>query len=108
MNKSENLPDYSANHPANYSPNHSETNLITKQEHLTNIINNFVIDNNNIYINRSLKFLINFLLTYCFINLVIYYNFSLNKNEVILLICTFSSILLFILDSNFPYCSLKL
>ena len=88
--------------------NKSENLLDTNQEQLENLTKNYVIDDNNYYMNRTLKFLLNFLLTYCFISFFVYNDLAIGKNEFILIICTFSSILLFILDSNFPCYSLKL
>jgi hypothetical protein len=69
--------------------------------------NNFLLDYKNYYLTRMIKFLINFILTYCFLEFILGNN-ELSKLELILIICTFSSILLYILDSNFPSCSITL
>jgi hypothetical protein len=69
--------------------------------------NNFLLDYKNYYITRMIKFLVNFILTYCFLEFILDNN-ELSKLELILIICTFSSILLYILDSNFPSCSITL
>lgn len=66
--------------------------------------NNYLLDYKNYYLTRMIKFLINFILTYCFLEFILNNN-SLSKFELILIICTFSSVLLYILDSNFPSCS---
>jgi len=69
--------------------------------------NNYLLDYKNYYLTRMIKFLINFILTYCFLEFLLNNN-ELGKLELILIICTFSSVLLYILDSNFPSCSLIL
>jgi hypothetical protein len=69
--------------------------------------NNYLLDYKNYYLTRMIKFLVNFILTYCFLDFILNNN-ELSKLELILIICTFSSILLYILDSNFPSCSITL
>lgn len=69
--------------------------------------NNYLLDYKNYYLTRMIKFLINFILTYFFLEFTLN-NWDLSKFELILLICTFSSVLLYILDSNFPSCSFTL
>ena len=69
--------------------------------------NNYLIDYKNYYLTRMIKLLINFILTYGFLEFLLNNN-DLSKIELILLICTFSSVLLYILDSNFPACSFTL
>ena len=72
------------------------------------IINNNKFDYTYFYLSRLLKFIINFILVYLFI----YYLFNnfdnLTKNKMILIICTYVSILLYLLDCNFPTCYIKL
>jgi hypothetical protein len=69
--------------------------------------NNYLLDYKNYYLGRMIKFLVNFILTYCFLEFILNNN-ELSKLELILIICTFSSVLLYILDSNFPSCSFTL
>lgn len=70
--------------------------------------NNYLLDYKNYYLSRMIKFLINFILTYCFLEFLLTNNDNLTKLQFILIICTFSSILLYILDSNFPTCYINL
>ena len=63
-------------------------------------------DETYIIINRSIKFLLNFLLTFLFIKLIIGNYPDLSINQFILVICTVSSVLLYILDLLYPSCSL--
>lgn len=79
-------------------------------ENLKKIIkeNNYLLDYKNYYLSRMIKFLINFISTYCFLEFLLINNDNLSKIEFILLICTFSSVLLYILDSNFPSCSISI
>lgn len=65
-----------------------------------------VYDGNFILLNRSIKFLLNFLLTFLFIKFIIGNWPELSINQFVLLICTISSVLLYILDSVYPSCSL--
>lgn len=77
-------------------------------ENLKKIIedNNYLLDYKNYYLSRMIKFLVNFILTYCFLEFLFMNNYDLSKIEFVLIICTFSSVLLYILDSNFPSCSI--
>jgi hypothetical protein len=86
------------------NPTNNETN-----DNLKKIIaeNNYLLDYKNYYLTRMIKFLVNFILTYGFLQFALN-NSELSKMELILLICTFSSVLLYILDYNFPSCSLTL
>jgi hypothetical protein len=70
--------------------------------------NNYLLDYKNYYLSRMIKFLINFILTFCFLEIIVIYSDNLTKIQFILSICTFTSILLYILDSNFPTCSVYL
>lgn len=65
-----------------------------------------MLDGNYIILNRSIKFLLNFLLTFLFIKFIIGNWPELSINQFILLICTVSSVLLYILDLTYPSCSL--
>jgi hypothetical protein len=64
------------------------------------------IDGNYIMLNRSIKFLLNFLLTFLFIKLIIGNWPDLSINQFVLLICTISSVLLYILDLMYPSCTI--
>jgi hypothetical protein len=63
-------------------------------------------DGNYILLNRTIKFLLNFLLAFIFLKLIIGKYPDLTLNQLILLFCTVSSVLLYILDSTYPSCSL--
>jgi hypothetical protein len=65
-----------------------------------------MLDGNYIILNRTIKFLLNFLLTFLFIKFIIGNWPELSINQFILLICTVSSVLLYILDLTYPSCSL--
>jgi hypothetical protein len=64
------------------------------------------IDGTYIILNRSIKFLLNFLLTFLFIKFIIGNWPDLSINQFVLIICTVTSVLLYILDSIYPSCSL--
>ena len=62
-----------------------------------------IIDGNYILFNRTFKFLLNFLVTY-FLIVTNWTNITIH--QLILLTCTITSILIYILDLNFPSCNL--
>jgi len=62
------------------------------------------IDINYIILNRGIKYILNFLFIYLFVTLIIYNYTEINIHIFILLICTISSIVFYILDLNFPSC----
>ena len=62
------------------------------------------IDTNFILLNRFIKYILNFLLVYLFVSLIIYNYPDTNIHVFIILICTISSIVFYILDLNFPSC----
>ena len=62
------------------------------------------IDMYYVLFNRFIKFTLNFLLMYLFITLIIYNYPETNIHIFIILICTISSIIFYILDLNFPSC----
>ncbi len=64
------------------------------------------IDGYYVILNRSIKFLLNFLLTFLFLQIIFENLPDLNINQFILVICTVSSVLLYILDMAYPSCSL--
>jgi hypothetical protein len=62
------------------------------------------IDANYILLNRGIKYILNFLFIYLFVTLIIYNFPDTNVHIFIILICTISSIVFYILDLNFPSC----
>jgi hypothetical protein len=64
------------------------------------------IDGSYVILNRTIKFLLNFLLTFLFLQLIIGSYPDLTINQFILVVCTISSVLLYILDMIYPSCSL--
>jgi len=62
------------------------------------------IDGTYVILNRSIKFLLNFLLTFIFLQIIIGNFPDLNINQFILVVCTVSSVLLYILDLAYPSC----
>lgn len=75
-----------------------------QQEQLDDKISLPSIDTNYILLNRFIKYLLNFLLIYLFVTLIIYNFPDTNIHIFIILICTISSIVFYILDLNFPSC----
>lgn len=63
-----------------------------------------LIDSNYIILNRGIKYFLNFLLIYLFVTLIIYNFPETNMHLFIILICTISSIVFYILDLTFPSC----
>lgn len=64
-------------------------------------------DANYIILNRTMKFLLNFLLNFFFLKIIIGQYPNITINQLILLFCTFSAVILYILDSIYPSCSLN-
>ncbi len=64
------------------------------------------IDGSYVILNRTIKFLLNFLLTFLFLQVIIGSYPDLSINQFILVVCTISSVLLYILDLTYPSCSL--
>lgn len=62
------------------------------------------IDANYILLNRCIKYILNFLLIYLFVTLIIYNYSDMQIHVFIILICTISSVVFYILDLNFPAC----
>lgn len=75
-----------------------------QQEQLNDNISLPSIDTNFLTFNRAIKYLLNFLLIYLFITLIIYNYPETNIHVFIVLMCTISSIVFYILDLNFPSC----
>jgi hypothetical protein len=84
----------------NNETNNNLKNLITE--------NNYLLDYKNFYLTRMIKFLINFILTYAFLEFVFNPEYELTRGQLILLICAFTSILIYVLDSNYPSCFISL
>ena len=64
------------------------------------------IDNNYFVLYKSIKLLLNIILNYVFISYILHTDF--NMTEKILFIITFNTVLLYILDSNFPICNVSI
>ena len=75
-----------------------------QQEQLNDNISLPSIDTNYIAFNRAIKYTLNFLLIYLFVTLIIYNFPETNIHIFIILVCTISSIVFYILDLNFPSC----
>lgn len=73
------------------------------QHENTNIIQPS-IDTNYIFMNRSIKYLLNFLIIYLFISIFIFNYNDISINTFVLIICVISSISFYILDLYFPSC----
>lgn len=82
----------------------SKTIEYFQQEHINNNIPIPTIDTNYIFLNRTIKYILNFLLIYLLVSLIIYNLPETNINIFIILVCTISSIVFYILDLNFPSC----
>ena len=63
---------------------------------------NYKVDNNNIITQRLIRFCINYILMYIFIFWIFYVSEKNINNNQILLCVLFSSIVLYVLDLNFP------
>ena len=65
-----------------------------------------IVDDNYINLKKLTKYILNFLAIYL-VSVAIIYNYpSVNINQFILIICTISSVLFYILDLNFPLCNI--
>lgn len=65
------------------------------------------IDYYNYYLNRIIKFTLTFTLMLIFTSILFNYNDTLSVTQTILILCTFVSVILYILDSYFPICIIK-
>lgn len=65
-----------------------------------------IIDGNYILFNRSIKFLLNFIITYILLIFIVSNWTEISIHQYILLTCTITSVLLYILDLNFPSCNI--
>ncbi len=82
-------------------------NIINQLEQIQHTpIDKPTYDANYIMMNRTIKFLLNFLVAFIFLKLIIGKYPTLSINQLILLFCTVSSVLLYILDLTYPSCSL--
>ena len=76
-----------------------------QQEQITDNIESIPsIDSKYIFLNRTIKYILNFLLIYLFITIIIYNFPNTTIHIFIILVCTISSIVFYILDLNFPSC----
>lgn len=75
-----------------------------QQEQLNDNIAIPSIDTNYLVFNRAIKYILNFLLIYLFVTLIIYSFPETNIHIFIILICTISSVVFYILDLNLPSC----
>ncbi len=75
-----------------------------QQEQKSDEIDVPLIDANFIILNRCIKYILNFLLVYLFVSTMIYNFPDIQVHIFIILICTISSIVFYILDLNFPSC----
>ena len=75
-----------------------------QQEQVLDVVPIPSIDANYILLNRGIKYLLNFLLIYLFVTLIVYNYSDIQIHVFIVLICTVSSIVFYMLDLNFPSC----
>ena len=75
-----------------------------QQEQVSDIVPIPSIDANYILLNRGIKYVLNFLLIYLFVTLIVYNYSDIQIHVFIVLICTISSVVFYILDLNFPSC----
>lgn len=64
------------------------------------------IDNKFVYIDKIIKYTLNITLMFLFTSWIINSSDTITQNQTILIICTISTILFYILDLNFPSCKL--
>ena len=84
------------------------TNIISPNSEVSNILEKFNLDNTQYYLIRFIKFIVNILLIYLFIEILFENMESLSKLQVILIISVYCSIVLYILDNIFPICTIKI
>ena len=75
-----------------------------QQEQVSDVVPIPSIDANYIILNRGIKYVLNFLLIYLFVTLIVYNYSDIQIHVFIVLICTISSVVFYILDLNFPSC----
>ncbi len=83
-------------------------NISAVSDEVKNMITNYKVDYTQNYLSRFIKFIVNFLLIYIFIEFLFDNMENLSKLQTVLIICTYCSVLLYILDNIFPNCSIKL
>jgi len=65
-----------------------------------------IVDQNYINLLKLTKYILNFLLIYL-VSVGIIYNYpSVNINQFVLIICTISCVVFYILDLSFPLCNI--
>ena len=79
------------------------TNITSPNSEVSNILEKYKIDNTQYYLVRFIKFIVNILLIYIFIELLFANMESLSKLQVILIISVYCSVVLYILDNIFYY-----
>ena len=84
------------------------TNIISTNNEVSNILEKYNFDNTQYYLIRFIKFIVNILLIYIFIEILFANMESLSKLQVILIISVYCSIVLYILDNIFPICTIKI
>ena len=84
------------------------TNITNPNSEVSNILEKYKFDNTQYYMLRFIKFIVNILLIYIFIELLFANMESLSKLQVILIISVYCSIVLYILDNIFPICTIKI
>ncbi len=86
---------------------HLKNKLLNELDQIQHIpIDRPTFDANYIMMNRTIKFLLNFLISFIFLKFVIGKYPTISINQLILLFCTISSVLLYVLDSAYPSCNI--
>jgi len=83
--------------------NISENNII---DNFQNDLINVSVDKNNIILYKGIKYLLNFIIIYLFLKLVVSNYNDITIFQFIILACTISSVLFYILDLTFPVCNI--
>lgn len=83
--------------------NINENNII---DNFQNDMINVSVDKNNIILYKGIKYLLNFIIIYLFLKLVVSNYNDITIFQFIILACTISSVLFYILDLTFPVCNI--
>ena len=83
--------------------NINENNII---DNFQNDLINVSVDKNNIILYKGIKYLLNFIIIYLFLKLVVSNYNDITIFQFIILACTISSVLFYILDLTFPVCNI--
>lgn len=84
----------------------NQQEIVQKIQHENTGIPEPNIDYNYILLNRSLKYLLNFLIIYLAVTFTVYNNPNLCASQFVLLICMISTISFYLLDLSFPACNI--